>query len=132
MSLSGRFRRAAQAFNEDDKAKDITTPWSRKGEEAMLAVIMSEIESGQRRQGIWAKALMDSDGDNDRAESLYIKYAVQSLIDDNIIEVVELDQREKEELDQREKDTKASIRRGRIYIFWIFIIIIAVWIFNQN
>jgi hypothetical protein len=84
MSLTGRIKKAANAFNKDDEfsKRDRLTPTQRKGEEAMLAKIMSEIESGQKRQGVWAKALMDSDGDEAKAESLYIKYAVQSLVDD--------------------------------------------------
>jgi len=118
MSLFGRVKKAAQAFNKDSH-KDITTPWSRKGEEAMLAEIMSELESGNKRQGVWAKAVMDSDGDEGKADSLYIKYAMQSLADDYTIE--------QEKIREKRLEEEESARRGRGYI--IIIIIVAAFLF---
>ena len=116
MSLTGRIKKAANAFNKDDESseRDLLTPTQRKGEEAMLAKIMSEIESGQKRQGVWAKALMDSDGDEAKAESLYLKYAVQSLVDEWTIEAVKK---------QEELENKYSRRRRNLYLFIILIVV---------
>ena len=51
-------------------------------EEALYKQVLDEVESGVMRKGIYAKALADSSGDGGKAQSLYIKYRVQSLIDE--------------------------------------------------
>ena len=51
-------------------------------EEAFYQRVLEEVESGQMRKGIYAKALADSLGDGGKAQSLYIKYRVQSLIEE--------------------------------------------------
>jgi len=121
MSLTGRIKKAAKAFNKDDEfsERDLLTPKQRQGEEAMLAKIMSEIESGQRRKGVWAKAVMDSEGDEAKAESLYLKYAVQSLVDEWTIEAVK---RQKEE-EKSNVIIGFSTIFGAIVLFIISIII---------
>tara|TARA_B100000787_G_C16082165_1_gene244965 strand:- start:133 stop:510 length:378 start_codon:yes stop_codon:yes gene_type:complete len=52
-------------------------------EEAFYQRVLEEVESGQMRKGIYAKALADSSGDLGKANSLYIKYRVQSLMDEH-------------------------------------------------
>lgn len=49
---------------DDIKIKGATY---RLTEEALYAEALREIESGQRRDGIWAKALAESDMDQERA-----------------------------------------------------------------
>ncbi|SVC55178.1 uncharacterized protein METZ01_LOCUS308032, partial [marine metagenome] len=44
--------------------------------------VLEELNSGNVRPGIMAKAMADSLGDKDKAESLYIKYRVQILRDE--------------------------------------------------
>ena len=51
-------------------------------EEAFYKQVLEEVESGQMRKGIYAKALADSSGDGGKAQSLYIKYRVQSLVEE--------------------------------------------------
>lgn len=51
-------------------------------EEALYAEALREIESGQRRDGIWAKALAESEMDQGKAGAKYIKLRVQSLKDE--------------------------------------------------
>ncbi len=51
-------------------------------EEALYAEALREIESGQRRDGIWAKAMAESDMDQGKAGAKYIKMRVQSLKDE--------------------------------------------------
>lgn len=54
-------------------------------EEKLFEVAMVEVESGQRRQGLWSKAISESDGNSDRAESIYLKLRVRSLKDEILI-----------------------------------------------
>jgi hypothetical protein len=51
-------------------------------EEEFYKQVLEEVESGVMRKGIYAKALADSSGDGGKAQSLYIKYRVQSLIEE--------------------------------------------------
>jgi hypothetical protein len=51
-------------------------------EEALYKQVLDEVESGVMRKGIYAKALADGLGDVGKAQSLYIKYRVQSLADE--------------------------------------------------
>jgi hypothetical protein len=54
-------------------------------EEALYQEALREIESGVRRDGIWAKAVADSKGEEPLARSLYLKYRVQSMLDEYLI-----------------------------------------------
>lgn len=51
-------------------------------EEALYAEALREIESGQRRDGLWAKAMAESNMDQGKAQAKYIKLRVQSLRDE--------------------------------------------------
>lgn len=55
---------------------------SRLMEEAFFAEALREIESGMRRDGIWAMAMAESDMDQGRAAAKYIRLRVQSLKDE--------------------------------------------------
>jgi hypothetical protein len=59
-------------------------------EEFLYEKAFSELHSDKRRNGLWAKAVSSSSGDEKLAESLYIKYRVQLLINEQ-----QLDQTEK-------------------------------------
>jgi hypothetical protein len=61
-------------------------------EEALYAEALREIESGQRRDGIWAKALAESNMDQGKAGARYIKLRVQSLKDEVTLSIAELKQ----------------------------------------
>ena len=54
----------------------------RQREELVYKEVLIEIQKGIRRDGLWAKALVDGEGDKVKAEALYIKYRVQSLSDE--------------------------------------------------
>ena len=51
-------------------------------EEALYKQVLDEVESGVMRKGIYAKALADGLGNEGKAQALYIKYRVQSLVDE--------------------------------------------------
>jgi hypothetical protein len=51
-------------------------------EEQLYEQVVNELSNGQRRNGLWAKALANSDGAEEKAKALYIKYRVQSIKDE--------------------------------------------------
>lgn len=51
-------------------------------EERLYEQVVRELSEGQRRDGLWAKAIADCDGSEERSKALYIKYRVQSLKDE--------------------------------------------------
>jgi hypothetical protein len=55
---------------------------SRLAEEEIYKAVLDEIERGEQRKGLWAKALANCDGDENKARSLYIQYRMQSLSDE--------------------------------------------------
>lgn len=55
---------------------------SRRQDEEIYAHVLKEIESGMRRDGLWAKALANSADNSEKAKSLYIKYRAQSIKDE--------------------------------------------------
>jgi len=61
-----------------------STPISHAGpasEEDHWATAMAELETGQRRPGLWAKAFAESEGDETKAKVAYLKSRVQQLLD---------------------------------------------------
>ena len=55
---------------------------SRLVEEKLYEQVLREIESGTRRDGLWAKAFQKSRGNEEEAKALYIEYRVQSIKDE--------------------------------------------------
>lgn len=51
-------------------------------EEMLFAEALREIESGHRRDGLWAKALADCQMQTQQAQARYLKLRVQSLRDE--------------------------------------------------
>jgi len=54
---------------------------SRANDDILYEYVLEEIESGTIIKGTWAKALANSDGDNNKANSIYMKYRVQTIKD---------------------------------------------------
>ena len=95
-------------------------------EEALYKRVLDELESGKRRTGIMAKAIADSLGDSSKAESLYIKYRMQTIADEDkkeaqlLIEEAKLAEekaaeearlaREKAEIEAAEKKEEQRLR----------------------
>jgi hypothetical protein len=55
---------------------------SRLSEEIIYAEVLREIEAGVRRDGLWARAIANANGNDGAARSEYIKLRVQSLKDE--------------------------------------------------
>lgn len=56
---------------------------SRIEDERYYATALREIENGRRRDGLWAKAVAQSMGNENKAQSIYISLVVQAMRDDD-------------------------------------------------
>ena len=83
---------------------------SRLTEEILYAEVLREVEGGVRRDGLWAKALSETDFDEAKAKSLYIKLRVQSLKDE--LTVARESQRHEEERVKQENERQTQIRKN--------------------
>ena len=59
--------------------------WTRKQEETVYEFIAEEMEKGIIRKGLMAKALSESEGNQERADGAYIKLRFQSIKDEYVI-----------------------------------------------
>ena len=115
--------------------KDVFSQAPSPEEEALYKQVLEEIESGVRRKGIYAKALADCLGDVLKAESLYIRYRVQSLVDEKKAEAKSIAYKNKQakiaEKEKRERETLIDRQRRAQKIFtWVLVLIgVAVLIF---
>lgn len=83
-------------------------------EEALYQEALNEVEQGIRRDGIWAKAIVDSNGEESKARALYLKYRVRSLIDESKLknEQILRVQRSEQQRDAAEAaQTKKALRK---------------------
>ena len=64
-----------------DKVKK-TTIISRRYEERLYEVALEEVENNEIRKGLYAKALAKAEGDKEKADGIYLKLRVQSIMDD--------------------------------------------------
>lgn len=53
-----------------------------KDEEALYEEVASELANNIRKEGLWLKAIQNTDGNENRALSLYIKYRSESIKDE--------------------------------------------------
>ncbi len=67
------------------KILKISNAASRLIEEKIYETVALEIQRGELRTGLWAKALAESRGDEQKAKSLYISHRVQSIKDEKAI-----------------------------------------------
>jgi len=77
-------------------------------EEQIYAQVVDELSQGQKRSGLWGKALADSNGEEAKAKSLYIKYRVQSIVDEKVI-LKDVERKEEE----RKLDKQRAVERER-------------------
>ena len=107
-----------------NKSKDDSNPFSRKADESLYQQALQELESDSINKGVYAKALADSSGDEAKAHSLYIKYRVQSLDDEQSIEILE--ERHNKRIN-KEEERKKFWRKTRFEILIFIILLIAFW-----
>jgi hypothetical protein len=95
-------------------------------EESLYAETLREIESGQQRDGIWAKAMAESDMDQGKAGAKYIKLRVQSLKDEVTIFIAELNRTQKIEKVPDKVEAKSTVTAPRLGGFgraWLRVLI---------
>ena len=78
-------------------------------EEQLYEQVVVELSTGKKRDGLWAKALANSDGIEEKAKALYIQYRVQSIKDET-----EISEAVAEEADYQRRNTSAIDRQKRI------------------
>lgn len=54
-------------------------------EEKLYEKVVLELSRGHRRDGLWAKAIANCNGQDEKAKALYIQYRVQSMRDEEEI-----------------------------------------------
>ena len=107
----------------------------RKIEEQLYNQVAQELQQGKKHDATWAKALATGKGDNEAKQGLYIKYRVQSLMDDLIIEQENLDIQNKESINkqriqQRIQQRKKTIDKVKDNIFVLVVASIVVGFFS--
>ena len=85
--------------------KDVFNQAPSLEEEVLYKKVLDEIKSIGYRDGIHAKAIADSMGDGGKANSLYIKYRVQTLIDEERLNEKKL----KSDLASLEKNQRSDV-----------------------
>ena len=62
-----------------------SNPIERLREEQVYAQVLSEMEKGIRRDGIWAIALAEADFDEGKAKAIYVKRRAQAIVDEEAL-----------------------------------------------
>ena len=75
-------------------------------EEKIYEEVAQEIAEGKLKAGLWAKALAQTDGDEQQAKSAYIKLRFQSIIDQAAVEQAKADERWRQESARRDAQQK--------------------------
>jgi len=98
------------------KVSDQIENISSEEEEEIYAKVSREVDSEDRKEGSWAKALIQSDGDESKAKIAYMKLRVERLTSELIeVKEKELEVKEKElkekEINQKKIDSLKSKQR---------------------
>ena len=83
-------------------------PLSSSTEEDFWATAMAEVETGQRRPGVWAKAFAESDGDETKAKVAYLKARVRQLMDAAKASAAQQEVERSEAIEQGQRDALAA------------------------
>lgn len=75
-------------------------------EEQLYEQVVNELSSGHKRNGLWAKAFVDSGGEDEKAKALYIKYRVQSIKDECELYKVTKEQEEIHSMQKVEEENR--------------------------
>ena len=71
-------------------------------EEEIYELISEEIESSSTKKGLWTKAFSESEGDENKAKALYIKYRFDQMND------VQPQVEEKVKIEEKKADTNKN------------------------
>lgn len=70
-------------------------------EEQIYEIVHHEMAAGERRSGLWAKAISQSDGNEQKAISIYVKLRYQSILDEIVV------------INDRQKESQAKVETNR-------------------
>lgn len=90
------------------------TAASRLKEEQLYEAVVDELQAGTRRNGLWAKALANSNGDESKAKALYIAYRVQSIKDEHEIYMA-VNEKEEEKRNQEIREQELQNKKKEKY-----------------
>jgi hypothetical protein len=79
----------------------------RETEEQLFAQVAREVESGHRRDGLWAKALVEASGDETLAKAQYIQLRVQAIIDEQMLGSLRRAEAERQKSEKEKKEEEA-------------------------
>lgn len=81
-------------------------------EEQLYEQVVLELSKGQKRAGLWAKALANCDGVEEKAKSLYIQYRVQSIKDE-----IEIGGAMAEMYAKTERSKRSHLKKSHLHSF---------------
>jgi len=96
---------------------------SRLLEEKLYEQVAVEVSQGKIRNGLWAKALANSDGVEKKAKSLYINYRVQSIIDKAYL-LEEAHRSKEEELKKETLNASRDEMKEKIAIITVIVLVV--------
>lgn len=76
---------------------------SRLTEEMIYEQVSEELKNDIRREGLWTKAVAESNGNDDIAKSIYIKLRFQSIVDE--VTIVNAEKIERNEATKKANST---------------------------
>ena len=83
-------------------------------EEKVYEQVVQELAQGFRRDGLWAKAMAEGNGSEEKAKSIYIKLRVQSIKDEMEVNAdiikTEAERSDYEEQKGKEKSFQSSMK----------------------
>ena len=91
--------------------KDVSEALDRLNEEAIYAEVYRELEDGQLRDGLYAKAIVIAEGDTEMARVEYLKLRVQSIKDEMVLKGVVEQQAMEEEASRQKLEAKTKKER---------------------
>ncbi len=112
----------------------------KKAEQVFYQMAIEEIRKGEKRPALWAMALAKSEGDLNKAESIYITLLVQEYKDDlylakrldeeeNKQRVQEVEQQKKYVVKRHELRTTESESKKIPVFWWVLVGVIAIGLF---
>lgn len=81
-------------------------------EEELYAVVVDELKNNVIREGLMAKALVETSGDKEQARLIYIQYRIQSMLDEAAIIEAEKEAAEAKRREEVEKKADALLREN--------------------
>ena len=90
-------------------------------EEQLYSDVLNEVQSGVKREGLWAKAIAKSNGNESKAKSLYIEFRVQSMRDDlelgnELVDLAKAKEAQKKQQEQKAMKMAAEKKQEQIHL----------------